>query len=121
MNEVVSFVYDFTLLFLLALIVYFVFVNKNRREYSKLKDNNIVKNFIAKYNLDMRKTKYKSVLNTLSVINSFILSFCTTLMLHLKVGYWKYVVVFLVIMALIYSLYEIAGRHYRKKEDDKNV
>jgi Ca2+/Na+ antiporter len=121
MNEVVSFIYDFVLLFLLILIVYLVFINKNKQDYSKLKENSIVKNFIAKYNLDMRKTKYKSVLNILSIINSFILSFCATLMLHLKIGYWKYVIVFLTIMALIYSLYEIAGRYFRKKEDDKNV
>ena len=121
MSEMVWFLYDFILLFLLVLIVYLVFINKRRKEYSKLKDNSVVKNFIAKYNIDVRKTKYEKVLKTVSVINSFILSFCTALMLHLQIGYWKYIVVFLVIMALIYSLYEISGRYFKKKEDEKNV
>ncbi len=121
MNEIVKFLYDFVLLFFLALIIYFVFINKRRKDYLTLKDTSVIKSYIARYNIDVRKTKYEIILKTLSVINSFILSFSTTLMLHLKIGYWKYVVVFLVIMALIYSLYEISGRYFKKKEDEKNV
>ena len=121
MSEMVWFLYDFVLLFILLLIVYLVFINKRRKDYSKLGDNNLIKNYIARYNIDVRKTKYEKVLKTISVINSFILSFCTALILHLQIGYWKYVVVFLVIMSLIYSLYEISGRYFKKKEDEKNV
>ena len=113
--------YDFILIFALLLIIYLVFINKNRKEYSKLNDNSVIKSFIARYNLDMRKTKYKNVLIAVSIINSLILSFTTVLILNLNLSYWKYVIAFVVIMALIYSLYEITGRYFKKKEDERNV
>ncbi|MBQ6284691.1 MAG: hypothetical protein IJK67_00065 [Bacilli bacterium] len=121
MSVPLKMLYDFVLIFALLLIIYLVFINKNRKEYSKLKDNSVIKNFIAKYNLDMRKTKYKNVLITLSIINSFILAFTTVLILNLNVSYWKYPIAFVVIVSLIYSLYEITGRYFKKKEDERNV
>lgn len=113
--------YDFVLIFVLILIIYLVFINKKRKEFSKLKSNSVIKNFIVKYDLDMRKTNYKKVLVTLSVINSFILAFTTAIVLNLNIAYWKYVISFIIITILIYSLYEIAGRYFKKKEDEKNV
>ena len=118
-NSVLQFLYDFVLLFLLVLIVYLVFVNKRRKDYSKLKDGNYVKSFIARYNLDMRKTDYKKVLIIFSVINSFILSFTSALILNIDKFIWKVVISFIVIFVLIYALYEIAGRYLKNKEDKK--
>ena len=56
MKFFLSCLYDFVFIFLLMMIVYSVFLNKSRKEYSKLKDNDMVKFFIARYDLDMRKT-----------------------------------------------------------------
>ena len=111
--------YDFILIFVLLLIIYFVFINKNRKEYSKLNDNSVIKSFIARYNLDMRKTKYKTVLTVFSVINSFILAFTSALVLNIENYIWKIVISFIVIFVLIYALYEIAGRYLKNKEDKK--
>lgn len=118
-NVVLQFLFDFVLLFLLVLIVYVVFVNKRRSDYTKLKDGNYVKAFIARYDLDMRKTKYKTVLMVFSVINSFILAFTSALVLNIESYIWKIVISFIVIFVLIYALYEIAGRILKNKEDKK--
>ena len=61
MESVLQFLLDFVLLFLLVLIVYLVFVNKKRSDYQSLKDGSYVKLFIARYNLDIRKTSYKKI------------------------------------------------------------
>ena len=119
--NVLLFLYDFVLLFLLFYIIYSVFVNKRKREYGKLKKNDVIKIFIARYNLDMRKTEYKKVLNVVTIINSFIISFTATLILHINNFWLKVAVCFVVIFVLIYSLFEIAGRYFKNREDNKNV
>ncbi len=118
-NTVLQFLFDFVLLFLLVLIVYLVFINKRRSDYKKLKDGNYVKSFIARYNLDMRKTSYKEVLNIFAFVNSFILAFTSALVLNIDKLIWKIIVSFIVVFVLIYALYEIAGRYLKNKEDKK--
>ncbi len=117
--SVIKFLSDFVLLFLLVFIIYMVFVNKRRKDYHKLKDGSYIKLFIARYNLDMRKTNYKTVLNIFAIINSFILSFTASLILNINNYIWKIVVCFIVVFVLIYALYEIAGRYLKNKEDKK--
>ena len=119
MEYVLKFLYDFVLLFLLFLIVYLVFVNKKKKDYSKLKKNDVTKIFIARYDLDMRKTDYQKVLKVTAVINSFIIAFTATLILTINNFIWKVVISFLVIFTLIYALYELTGRYFKKKEVEK--
>ena len=116
MDYVFKFLYDFVLIFLIVIIVYFVFINKRRSDYKKLKDGNYVKYFIAKYNLDMRKTNYKTVLKVIALMNSFIIAFASTLILYIDSFIWKIVVCFIVVFILIYALYEIVGRYMKNKE-----
>lgn len=117
MDAILIFLKDFVLIFILVLIVYFVFLNKKRKEYSKLKQNDEIKLFIARYNLDMRKTKYKTVLNTLTIINSFIIAFCSTIISYINGIIWALLVGFVLLLVLIYSFYEIVGRYLKRKED----
>ena len=118
-NTVLQFLLDFVFLYLLVLIVYFVFVNRRRNDYKKLKDGSYIKAFIARYNLDMRKTNYKTVLYTFTFINAFILAFTSSLVLNIDKFIWKVVISFIVVFVLIYALFEIAGRYLKNKEDKK--
>ena len=121
MNPVLKFLYDFTLLFLLVLIIYLVFINKRKSTYSKLKKNDYIRLFIARYNLDVRKTKYKTILTVAAFINSFILAFTAVLTLKIDNFFYKILVCFVVVFSLIYALYELAGRILKKKEGKNNV
>ena len=114
--EILKFIGDFLLIFALVYIVYSVFFNKKRKDYKDLKKNDEIKFFIRKYDLDMRKTNYKTVLNIVRVINSFIISFCSVLVINIKGVMWAIVIGFAVIMALTYSLYEIFGRALKRRE-----
>lgn len=116
MDKILSCLYDFVFIFLLVFIVYSVFLNKNRKEYKMLKKNDMIKVFIARYNLDMKKTKYDTVLRVVTFINSFIISFSSVLVINIDSVVWAILISFVVIMALIYALYEIAGRALKRKE-----
>lgn len=121
MEYVIKFLYDFVLLFLIFYIVYRVFINKRKKEYSKLKKTDFVKVFVARYDLDIKKTKYKTILNTVALINSIIISFTSTLILNVENYFWKIAVSFIVVFVLVYSLYEVSGRILKNKEDKHNV
>ena len=88
---------------------------------SVLKKNDEIKFFIRKYDLDMRKTKYKSLLRTLTFINSFIISLETTIVLYIENYIVKIIVCFISSIILLYALYTITGNYYKKKENEENV
>ena len=117
MEIVLKFIINFILLFVLFCILYKVFIYKNKKDYSKLKKNDEIKVFIARYDLDMRKTDYKSVLNAIILINSFIISFSATLVLNIEGMVYKLLICFIVVFILIYALFEIAGRYFKNKEE----
>lgn len=121
MDKTFSFLLDFIIIFTVVYLLYVLFFNKKRRNYKTLKKNDEVKLFIDRYNLDMKKIEYKKVLQVVTIINTFILSFTTVLIVRIKGFMISLLIGFVVIMILIYSLYEIAGRYFKKKEEDKNV
>jgi hypothetical protein len=102
-------------------IVYEVFLNKKRREYLQLKKTDEIRYFILRFDLDMRKTKYKSLLKALTLMNSFILAFTTTIVIYIDSVIWSVLISFMVIMIMLYAVYEIVGKYFKRKEDEKNV
>lgn len=121
MEKIFGFLLDFIIIFTIVYLVYTLFFNKKRKSYKALKKNDEVKLFIARYDLDMKKIEYKEVLKVVTIINSFILSFTTTLIIRIDGFMVSLLIGFVVIMILIYSLYEIAGRYFKRKEEEKNV
>lgn len=119
--DILKFIGEFLLLFMLVYIIYSVFFNKNRKDYKELKKNDEIKFFIRKYDLDMRKTKYKSLLRTLTLTNSFIISLETTIVLNISNYIIKIIVCLVTSMILIYVFYTLIGSYYKKKEDENNV
>ena len=118
MNQILKFIYDFVLLFLLIYLIYWLYYRKKKSDYSKLSKKDEIKMFIARYDLDMRKTKYKTVLNIVCLCNAIIIAFTATLILKIDNFFLKVAVSFITIFALIYALFEIFGRLLKKKEGD---
>ncbi len=120
MNIYLQCLIDFIGIFLVILIVYKVFINRKRKDYEALKKSNEVRIIIDRYNLDMKKVKYKNLLNSIAYINSFILSFTTVLVLNINSLIWQIVFGLLTVLVLTYSLYEILGRYYNRKGSVKD-
>ena len=116
MDKLFWFLYDFILLFLLFYIIESVFVDKKKRSFSKLRKSDEIRLFVNRYNLNLEKLDYKEVRKTVYFINSFILSFTTALILNIKSVFLQMVISFIVVFALMYSLFEIFGRKLKNKE-----
>ena len=121
MKYVISFLIHFVIFFTLFYLFYIIYLKKKKKDYNKLKKSDYVKLFIAKYNLDVRKTKYDSVLNVLAFNNAFAISFTAALIININKYIWKVAVSFVVLFTLLFSLYEVGGRYLKSREEKKNV
>ncbi len=119
--KILKFTGDFLLIFALIYIIYSVFFNKKRKDYKDLKKNDEIKFFIRKYDLNMRKTKYRSLLNILTLTNSFIISLETTIVLYIENYILKIIVCFSTSILLLLIFYNLIGNYYKKKENEENV
>ena len=117
MQYVLNFLLDFLGFYAIIFLIYVVFLNKKKKDYSKLKKGDLIKVFIARYNLDMRKQDYKKVLLLYTIVKVFVISFTAALIMNINSFIWKVVIAFVVVFVLIYALFEILGRVLKKREE----
>lgn len=114
------------LMFLVFLIDYFI-INKRKltlienkgknkkKKQKKIKNIGEIDYLIAKFKLDFKKINMQRAIIWISLINSFIISSVSTIVMFLPIKMmWSMLIAFVLLFALIYSLYEIYGRHLKK-------
>lgn len=115
-------------LFIIIFVIDYFLINKKRLNLIKNKGktkkgkNKKVKSIgeidylIAKFHLKESKLNKDQVIIWVSIINSFIISFtsCIVMMLNTK-KIWQFLIAFVLLFSLIYALYEIYGRSLVKK------
>jgi len=118
MSVIIESLISFSICFTLVLLVYLLFINKKRKDYNVGKNSIEINYLVNKFKLDIRKTKYKTLKLLSSFINSFIIAFTFALIINLKYKYiLKLLIAFVIMFVLIYSLYEIAGRILKRREN----
>ena len=117
MNEVVKSLIEFLGLFIIIFIVYKLIYRK-KKDFSKLKDSDEVRIFVLRYNLDIRKIDYNKLLTVLALINAFIIAFTATIIVRIDSIAWTIIVCLLIVLALIFSLFNIAGRYFKSHEKE---
>lgn len=117
----IGFLKDLFLLFIVFFLIYYLFINKKKKDFNKLKESDEIKVFIKKNKINIKKINYKTLLLVLSAINAFIIAFTSTVILNIDNFIWAILVGFVVIMLLLYSLYSIAGKYFKKSEEKQNV
>ncbi len=120
MKYVYMFLFDFVIFFVIFFIFYLIYYRLRKKDYKKLKNGDYIKGFISKYNLDVRKTNYKTILKVLAFDNAFTIAFTSALIVSIKKRIWKILIAFAVLMLLLFSLYTISGNILKKKEGKKN-
>lgn len=110
--------------FIITLCITFLF-NKILYSRKKFKKNpmllNDIKVLVNRFNLDLKKVKYKKVVNRVSFANSFIISFVFIIVINIKNRIISLLIGFVLLGLLYYSIYEIMGRYFVKKGMCKNV
>lgn len=117
MNEVLKSLIEFLVLFAIIFGVYKLIYRK-KKDFSKLKPTDEIKAFVLKYDIDVRKIDYNKLLTVLALINSFIIAFTATIIVRIDSFVWTIIVCMLIVMALIFALFSIAGRYFKTHEKE---
>ncbi len=119
MRELILSLIFFGFVFITSIIIFNII--KWRLLKKKLGYNFIgVSYLVNKFRLNKAKVNLKKLINQLTVINSFIIAFVSTFicMLPMKL-FWQLGLGFILLLILIYALYEIYGRRLHKKWGNK--
>ncbi len=119
----------FIILFIIVFLVDYFLINK--RKLKIIKNKGVLKNgkkkkikpigemdyLVTKFNLNKRKLKKDKIIIAISLINSFIIAFVSSVVMFIPFRLmWQMLIAFVLLFALIYSLYELYGRSLKKKE-----
>ncbi len=94
---------------------------KNKKGKSKkIKSIGELDYLIIKFNLKEKKLNKDRVIFWIAIINSFIISFVSSVVMLLDIPIvFQLLIAFVLLFSLIYSLYELYGRHLKKLEEKK--
>lgn len=115
---------DFIFAIVVFVIIYLaylftVILRKDKlKKFINAKEVSLLK---GRHNLNLEKINVKSLAHTIALSNSFIISFAIYIALLVDNMILQLLIGFLVMVPSILIIYHIIGRHYKKKEVDKNV
>ena len=132
MNEYLLSVYIFIGLFIIVYLVDYFLINKRKLtliknkgitkkgKKKKIKNISEVDYLTAKFKLKENNLNLDSIIMVISLINAFIISLVSSIVMLLPFAImWQLIIAFALLFGLIYSLYEIYGRHLKHKEKRK--
>ncbi len=115
----------FVLVLLVVFLVDFYFITKDRakkvkgsKEKRKVTEKLTTEGMylISRFNLDDKKINLRMLNFYISIINAFIIAFVSTGISLINVNVmFQLLIGFVLLFALIYAIYEIFGRHLKKK------
>ena len=132
MNEYLLSVYIFIGLFIIVYLVDYFLINKRKLtliknkgitkkgKKKKIKNISEVDYLTAKFKLKENNLNLDSIIMVISLINAFIISLVSSIVMLLPFAImWQLIIAFALLFGLIYSLYEIYGRHLKHKGEGK--
>ena len=107
----------FLILFLVVFLVDFYFLSSKKENKKRVdKMTNQAEFIISRYNVDMKKFSLRRLNFHISIMNGFIISFVAVTIPLIKVHVVVQLLIgFVMMFSLIYSIYEIYGRHVKRK------
>lgn len=94
-------------------------VNKKGKK-KKIKSIGEIDYLVTKFKLNQKKLDLKFAIVVIALINAFIISSVSAVIMLMPFAIlWQMLIAFALLFGLIYSLYEIYGRHLKKKEGKK--
>ena len=132
MNEYLLSVYIFIALLIIVFLVDYYLINKRKLNLiknkgvtkkgkkKKIKSISEIDYLKAKFKLDEKKLDKDKMIIMISFINAFIISLVSSIVMLMPFAImWQMIIAFALLFGLIYALYEIYGRHLKRKEEKK--
>lgn len=117
MNEILLNLIYFITSYILIFLIYVFIINRKKKTYTDGSKQLEVNYIVSKFNLDRRKTKYSTIKWCVNILNPLIISTTFVIVVNIKSFSLGILVGLAVMMALVYSVYEILGRILKKKEE----
>ena len=132
MNEYLLSVCIFIALFIIVFVVDYFLINKRKLnlirnkgvtkkgKQKKIKNISEIDYLSFKFKLDTKKLDMDKMIIVISIINAFIISIVSSVIMLMPFAImWQMIIAFALLFGLIYALYEIYGRHLKRKEEKK--
>ena len=126
MEQVVSDIIIFVIIFLLVFVIYnFAVINKEKKRLEKMKKKNQrvdeaaypaeVMYLVKRYQLDLKKANYFSLLREISLVCSFDLSLIAYLATQVNGTIWQILIAAILCIPVIYISFMLYGKRLQKK------
>ena len=126
MEQVVSDIVIFVIIFLLVFVIYnFAVINKEKKRLEKMKKKNQrvdeaaypaeVMYLVTRYQLDLKKVNYFSLLREISLVCSFDLSLIAYLATQVNGTIWQILIAAILCIPVIYISFMLYGKRLQKK------
>ena len=126
MEQVVSDIIIFVIIFLLVFVIYnFAVINKEKKRLEKIKKKNQrvdeaaypaeVMYLVKRYQLDLKKVNYFSLLREISLVCSFDLSLIAYLATQVNGTIWQILIAAILCIPVIYISFMLYGKRLQKK------
>jgi len=113
--------YWFIITFIIVYLFYLISFVFKKQEFNPEKIPVELHFLIKKYKLDMKKIKYKSIMNIIGLVSAFDVSFTATFVFKfIKNIYIAIIVGAIMLIPLIFITFNFIGSYYRKKGMIKN-
>ena len=111
-----EYIFTFVFCFLVIYLLYLLMIVLRKKGLEKFKTSKQLDYFKIKFKLDIKKLNFKKFANALAVTNAFIIAFTVTVIEVFDNWILKVLVAFLILLPLMYLLYNVIGKYYKKKE-----
>ena len=118
MKRLIIILIYFLMAYLISFIFYAFIINRKRK--GKIKINTEMDYIIKKFNLDTKKLNLNKLRWIMNIINPLIISITFIIIMFIDSFVLGIIVAFVIMIALIYSIYEIIGRTLKKQQDKNN-
>ena len=105
----------FLLTFLFVFLIYEFFLVRKAKKDKRAKKPIEINYLVSKYKLNLKKVKYKRLLNIICIVSAFDISLVVTIISIIDNFFLQLLVGFALIMLLILVSYDIVGRIYKQK------
>lgn len=106
----------FMFCFLVIYLLYLFIIVLRKKGLEKFKTSKQLEYFKLKFKLDMNKINFKSFAHSIALTNAFIIAFTVTAIDFIDNLILKLLVGFIILLPLMYFLYGMLGKYYKKKE-----